>query len=202
MVLIIRPLTRDDWPAIETLFGAKGACGGCWCMLWRAPFGGRRWKESLGEPNRAAFRSLIESGAIHGILAFRDGRPVGWCSIGPRSEFPGLGRSRVLQSDWDEGTWSVTCFYMPAAERGRGLASRLLRAAIALARKRGARSIEGYPMRPKEAKKIPAAFAWTGVVPLFERAGFRCVVPNEHQPVYRLELQASSSKLQARHRAR
>jgi len=25
----IRSLTPDDWPAVERLFGPKGACGGC-----------------------------------------------------------------------------------------------------------------------------------------------------------------------------
>jgi hypothetical protein len=35
MKLQIRPLTADLWPALEELFGKKGACNGCWCMYWR-----------------------------------------------------------------------------------------------------------------------------------------------------------------------
>jgi hypothetical protein len=29
MKLTIRPLTPDLWPALEDLFGEKGACNGC-----------------------------------------------------------------------------------------------------------------------------------------------------------------------------
>ena len=57
-----RPLTRDDWPVIEALFGANGACGGCWCMWWRVPMGGKAWDAAKGSPNREAFRSLVQSG--------------------------------------------------------------------------------------------------------------------------------------------
>jgi hypothetical protein len=31
----IEPLTRERWPDFETLFGATGACAGCWCMRLR-----------------------------------------------------------------------------------------------------------------------------------------------------------------------
>ena len=36
MKLTIRPLTPDLWPALEDLFGKRGASNGCWCMYWRA----------------------------------------------------------------------------------------------------------------------------------------------------------------------
>jgi hypothetical protein len=29
------PLTKERWSDFETLFGVRGACGGCWCMFWR-----------------------------------------------------------------------------------------------------------------------------------------------------------------------
>ena len=35
MNLVIRPLTPDQWPALEDLFGEHGAVNGCWCMYWR-----------------------------------------------------------------------------------------------------------------------------------------------------------------------
>jgi hypothetical protein len=52
----IRTITPDDWPAIERLFGANGACGGCWCMWWRVEKGGRTWDGTKGEPARKALR--------------------------------------------------------------------------------------------------------------------------------------------------
>lgn len=184
--LKVRPLTKADWPVIESLFGSKGACAGCWCMFWRSPFGGRKYQERLGETNRNDFRELIETGRVHGLLAFIRDRPVGWCSIGPREDFPYLERSRVLQTDWKPGTWSITCFFIPAGERGKGVATALLEGAVRLARKCGAREIEGYPINVRpDGKKAAAAFAWTGVPVLFERAGFEPLERDQQRVVYR-----------------
>ena len=33
------PLTPELWSDLEQLFGARGACGGCWCMWWRLSAG-------------------------------------------------------------------------------------------------------------------------------------------------------------------
>src|SRR5215831_13148559 len=29
------PATPSRWADLEALFGERGACGGCWCMVWR-----------------------------------------------------------------------------------------------------------------------------------------------------------------------
>ena len=31
----VYPLDITRWKDFETLFGERGACGGCWCMSWR-----------------------------------------------------------------------------------------------------------------------------------------------------------------------
>ena len=168
----VRPLERTDWAVVEELFGERGACGGCWCMLWRAPRGGRAFEEQKGEPNRAAFRALVEAGQVHGILAFAAGRPVGWCSFGPAASFPGLLRSRVLARPRSAGTWSVTCFFIARGWRGRGVGTRLLQAAVARAFALDAAEVEGFPAVPRSGGQLPGPFAWTGVPALFEAAGF------------------------------
>ncbi len=33
--LSFQPLAIDQWDDFVSLFGERGACGGCWCMLWR-----------------------------------------------------------------------------------------------------------------------------------------------------------------------
>lgn len=186
--IAVRDLTPDDWPTVRALFGKNGACGGCWCMYWKVPRGGQLWEDVKGAKNQRAFRRLVTSGEQLGCLAFAQEEPVGWCSVGPRASYPRMERSRVLRCDWDEGTWSVPCFYVPARWRGRGVASALLAGAVDLARRHGARVLEGYPVVPKSAQ-VPGAFAWTGVPVLFERRGFRDERPSGGpRPIYRLTL--------------
>lgn len=185
MKISTRELRKDDWPIIEELFGPRGACGGCWCMAWRSEERGQSYRAQLGEPNRKAFRKLVESGAAHGALAFDGDTPVGWCSVGPRSTFPKLQRSRVLQTEWDEHTWSITCFYIRSKYRGHGVGTRLGREATRVAARHGAKIVEAYPAVPyDESKPMPAAFAWTGVPALFERLRFT-KLPRTGRPIYR-----------------
>lgn len=176
--LVTRPIGSGDWPLIETLFGANGACGGCWCMWWRVPMGGKTWEAAKGAPNRAAFRALVESGNASGVLALSGDTPVGWCAIGPRAMFPRLERSNVLVRDWTPATWSLNCLFVPARWRGRGVATALVRAAIGLARQAGAHEIEAYPQAVAPGERQAGAFVWTGVPSLFVTAGFR----PEHAP--------------------
>ncbi len=167
----VRPLERSDWSLVEALFGERGACAGCWCMAWRLRQ--KDWEKGRGEKNRRAWKRLVEHGAASGVLALAGGRAVGWCSAGARADFAALETKRSLATEWDERTWSVTCFFVDKAWRRQGLGERMLRAAAALAKKRGATRIEGYPAAlPKDGGDLPAAFAWTGLPQVFERAGF------------------------------
>lgn len=184
-----RSLRRTDWPVIETLFGANGACGGCWCMWWRVPMGGKTWDAAKGARNRKAFRELVESGAASGVLAFDGDTPVGWCSIAPRSVFPRLERSRALQREWDAATWSLNCLYVPARHRDRGVARHLVAAAVEFAKACGAAEIEAYPQVVRAGERQAGAFVWTGVPGLFEPLGFRPVVkPERGRSLYLLPL--------------
>jgi GNAT superfamily N-acetyltransferase len=171
--LTTRALRSGDWPVIESLFGANGACGGCWCMWWRVPMGGKTWDAAKGAPNRRAFRRLVESGAASGVLAFCGDEAVGWCAVGPRADFPRIERSKALARAWGDGTWSLNCLFVPARWRGCGVATALVAAAVDYARSEGAREIEAYPQALKPGERQPDAFVWTGVPSLFRAQGFR-----------------------------
>lgn len=187
--LVTRPLTADDWPLIEALFGANGACGGCWCMWWRVPMGGKTWDAARGAPNRAAFRALVESGEASGVLALDGDTPIGWCAIGPRAMFPRVERSKALARDWTPATWSLNCLYVPTRWRGRGVATALVAAAIALARHAGAHEIEAYPQAVAAGERQAGAFVWTGVPGLFLAAGFQpAYAPPRGRGLYLLAL--------------
>ena len=164
------PLTCDRWGDFEELFGSRGACGGCWCMFWRLTR--KEFNAGKGEGNRAAMKALVESGDIPGLLGYLGGRPVGWCSLAPRGQFPALARSRVLRPVDDQPCWSVSCLFVHRAYRNQGVAGLLLAAAVDYLKDKGVRFLEGYPVEPWVGKPMPAAFAWTGIPKVFAANGF------------------------------
>src|SRR6185312_8724909 len=145
--LSFHPLTTERWADLETLFGPRGACGGCWCMTWRLTRS--EYERNKGESNRLAFRTIVESGVPIGLLAYCEREPVGWCAIAPRESFPTLDRSRILKRIDDEPVWSVVCFFVKRGYRRSGVSTRLLRAAVDFACERGAQIVEGYPVEPR-----------------------------------------------------
>lgn len=173
--LTCKELAPKLWRDFEKLFGANGACGGCWCMSWRVEKG-ESWDEMKGAEAKARMRSMILAGEAHGVLAYADGEPVGWASLGKRREYPKLDRSPSLKCDDADDVWSIPCFYVKTGFRGQGVASALLAEARKVVKKHGGKILEGYPVKPQKATgKIPAAFAWTGTRPLFAKAGFKIV---------------------------
>jgi GNAT superfamily N-acetyltransferase len=139
-------------------------------MYWRLPRS--RWTAGKGQRNRRAFCRLVAAGRPPGVLAYVAGQPVGWCAVEPREACPGLDRSRVAARVDAEPVWSVSCFFVARAFRGRGVSVALLEAAVAHAAAGGARIVEGYPVEPG-AGRLADAFAWTGLASTFRRAGFR-----------------------------
>lgn len=166
--LEFHPLIPERWNELERLFGKRGASGGCWCMWWRQTWA--EFNRQRGEPNRIAFKTIVESGTVPGLLAYSDGEPVGWCAVEPRDSYPALDRFRALARVDCEPVWSIPCFYVARNFRGRGLMPELLAAAINWAGRHGARIIEAYPIEPKDNLKNSTFY--TGVVPVFQRAGF------------------------------
>jgi GNAT superfamily N-acetyltransferase len=186
--LAFRPVTPSRWADLETLFGERGACGGCWCMVWRlAP---KAWAAGKGASNRRALRRIVEAGDEPGVLAYLGRRPIGWCAIAPREVYGTLARSRVLGRVDDRPVWSVSCLFVLAPYRRQGVSSRLLEAAVALAARRGARVVEGYPVEPS-MKRMPDPFVWTGLPSAFVRAGFHEVERRSpHRPIMRREIRS------------
>ncbi len=188
--LNIHPLTPSRWQDLEKLFGARGACAGCWCMWWRRA--GRDFTRGKGAGNRAALRRVVAKGPPPGLLAYVDGEPAGWCALAPREEYARLERSRILKPIDDQPAWSVTCFFVARPHRGRGITVRLLRAAAAHARKYGARILEGYPTDTK-GRRSPDVWVYTGLLPAFSKAGFReAARRSKSRPIMRRRLSRSS----------
>lgn len=177
--LLARPLTPDRWPDLERLFGPNGAYSNCWCTFQRQT--GREFAagcERRGAGNRALLRALTGRDEAPGLIGYQGEEPVGWVSVGPRTEFGRILRSPITRLSADEAAdpdvWSVVCFWMPRDRRGQGIGRALLAAAVDHARGRGARSIEGYPV-DTHGGRIPNSEAFTGTLDLFRGAGFRAI---------------------------
>ncbi len=171
--LEFHPVTPKRWRDLEKLFGERGACGGCWCMWWRLKWS--QFEKQKGAGNKKALKKIVEAGEAPGLLAYAGREPVGWCSIAPRESYPRLERSRILKKVDDQPVWSATCFFVAQPCRRQGLSVKLLRAAVAYAKKKGARMVEGYPVEPKK-KNFPCVFACIGLASAFRRAGFKEVL--------------------------
>jgi GNAT superfamily N-acetyltransferase len=142
----IQPLTPDRWDDLETLFGPRGADGGCWCMFWRvtrAEFG--RQCAHNGAGNKAAFQAVVASGDAPGLLAYAEGKPVGWCSVAPREVYGALERSPKRRRIDDQPVWSITCFYVADGWRRKGVNSALVQGAIEQVKREGGTLLEAYP---------------------------------------------------------
>jgi len=177
------PLTRENWDDFETLFGERGACGGCWCMWWRLKR--FEFENNKGKRNKEAMKNIVNSGEIPGLLAYSNGKTVGWCSIAPRERYPSLERSRVLKRIDDKPVWSVVCFFIDKRYRNKGVSVKLLLACIKYVKEKGGRVLEGYPAEPKK-ERIPEVFAWTGFANAFKAAGFiECARRSETRPIMR-----------------
>jgi GNAT superfamily N-acetyltransferase len=187
--LAFAPATPDRWVDIETLFGPRGACAGCWCMWWRLTRG--EFQKNAGAGNRLAFKKLVDGGAAPGVLAYDAGRPVGWCAVQPKEAYASLARSRTKTIDANSTptgpAWSVTCFFIAKDYRGRGLSLALLNAAVAHARRQGARLIEGYPIDTD--KRAMDFSSFMGTAQVFAKAGFaEAARQSPNRPIMRLEI--------------
>jgi len=181
--LKFHPVTKRRWADFETLFGEKGACGGCWCMLWRLTR--KEFEQQKGKANRKAMKAIVESGKKPGLLAYSDKQPVAWCSVAPREHFPALERSIILKKVDDQAVWSISCFFIHKGYRKQGLSVRILEAAVDYVRKQGGRIVEGYPVEPKKGKTADV-FAWTGLASFFKKAGFvECARRSATRPLMR-----------------
>jgi GNAT superfamily N-acetyltransferase len=171
MALDVQPLTPDRWDDLAVLFDRPGDARGCWCMYWRVR--ASEFEQLWGKGARTAFEQVVQAGPPPGLLAYRDGRPVGWCAVSPREQFPRILRSRVVGPVDDQpACWAIVCFYVERGARRGGVAAALLDAAVELAAAGGAEAVEGYP-RDTAGGRRHANELFVGSASMFRRAGFQ-----------------------------
>lgn len=170
MSLEVKPLSPQTWPQFEELFGRhQGGRSGCWCMWWR--LSRRGWERLTREERRLAFKSLVDDGSPTGIILFDDGEAVGWCAVSPRGDLPSFARSLVAKPIDARPAWCISCFFIKAGHRRRGLMQPLILGAVDLAKQNGAEIVEAFPQ--ETAGRTGYVDAFVGIASCFRRCGFQ-----------------------------
>jgi GNAT superfamily N-acetyltransferase len=174
--LEIHPLTHGRMKDLAILFGQGGDPKWCWCSFFRIR--NVDFQNATAAGNRKVLESAVKATAADdrapGLVAYRDGEPIGWVSLGPRADYESLQHSKVLAPIDDKPVWSIVCFVVSKTARKQGVARALLDAAMDYARQHGATLLEAYPIET-DGKRVPAANAYKGTVGMFEGAGFKVV---------------------------
>lgn len=186
MAVVCKPATPARWKDVEALFAQDSTCSGCWCMWIRKR--SAEYRKGYGAGNKKDLKALVKSGAAPGILAYEKGKPVGWAAVAPREQYRRLETSRILKPVDEKPVWSAPCFFTAKEARGKGVTVSLLIAAAKLAKSKGGRILEGYPVDTK-GKKLPSGFVWWGLAPAFRKAGFKPVLRrSKTRPIMRKAL--------------
>jgi GNAT superfamily N-acetyltransferase len=196
--LTVVPANEATCEDLQTLFGTRGPAAVCQCQRYKlAP--GEAFSKFPVEERAHRLRQQTECGhpgseTTSGLVASIDGEPVGWCAVEPRTAYAGL--LRVYRIPWegrdedraDGSVWAVTCVFVRAGFRGRGISYALARAAVDFARTRGARALEAYPMLTKPGQKINWDEIHVGTPGIFEAAGLTEVArPGVRRVVMRID---------------
>jgi GNAT superfamily N-acetyltransferase len=194
----IVPANEASWEDLEAIFGKRGDPSRCWCQRYKMQ--PRESWASVGA-EELSFRLRAQSACDNpdspvtsGLVAYLDGEPVGWCAVEPRSNYPRLLlKTRVPWDGRDEdkkdhSVWAVTCFVTRTGFRRRGISRALARSSVDLARERGARAIEGYPLITDAGEGFLLAELNPGSRDIFVDAGFREVSrPTIRRAVMRID---------------
>jgi GNAT superfamily N-acetyltransferase len=151
------PANEAPWGDIQAVFGARGSAPYCQCQRYKlAPREAFSKFPAAERAERLRDQTNPDDPAAEtttGLIAYLGDEPVGWCAVQPRTAYPGL--LRVYRTPWegrnedkaDPGIWAVTCVFVRAGFRKRGIAYALAEGAVGYARTHGARALEAYPMR-------------------------------------------------------
>jgi GNAT superfamily N-acetyltransferase len=168
------PVTPNRFDDFADVVNKNRRANHCWCLSHRLQ---AREIEELGgtgdHRREKAMRRLCEREHPPGVVTYLDGVPVGWCSIGPRSEIPRLAASKLMRPVDDVPVWSIICVIVRPGYRKRGVTGQLIEGAVEYARSSGAPAVEAHPVDPSGRMDLTMAFV--GTKSMFDRAGFEVV---------------------------
>lgn len=153
------------WADILRLFGPAGASNGCWCQYWLL---GPDYHRRDREANRDDLHHQVDADRA-GIVALRDGEPVGWARLTHRSQLGYLTRRFVRYPFPQDDPLSLACFSVRPQARGEGVMPALIDGALREA-DRAKSPLEAYPIDPAAPSATKNRFS--GILPVFLLLGF------------------------------
>lgn len=140
----------------------------CYCHYYHFAGSNKKWGKQIKESNRNASIELIQTGKMHGFLAYMDDKPIGWCNANSRDNYA----KELYKDDSTDSRGKriagIVCFLITHTHRKQGIARQLLRFAISSFKDKEYDIIEAYP----RIGKLSNAHSYRGPVSLFETEGF------------------------------
>lgn len=166
------PLTPDRFEDFGDVINGNRRGSHCWCLSHRLTV---KDIDELGQGSRErAARALCEREPPPGVVAYRDGTPVAWCSISPRADIPRLAASKLIRPIDELPVWSIICVVVRSGHRRQGATTVLLEGAVAWAASHGAPAVEAYPVDPA-GERMDLTMAFVGTRSMFDKAGFEVI---------------------------
>jgi GNAT superfamily N-acetyltransferase len=156
----------------------------CYCMETHRTQTDEDWAVRTAADNRGDMTKSIRGGVVTALLAYVEGKPVGWCNYGETTRLNGVMHRFGLNAAEQQGVGSLACFVIAAPYRQHGVASALLESALDRLRARGVKTAEAYPV--KELKSAQSNYR--GPLRMYLQAGFEPYRETERHLIVRKSL--------------
>jgi ribosomal protein S18 acetylase RimI-like enzyme len=169
----IKPLTPDLLDDFLYYFDEVGFADNpewstCYCHFYHFAGSIKKWGKQTKDSNRNASIELIQTGKMHGFLAYMNNKPIGWCNANSRNNFAKELYKYDSKDSHEKKMAGIVCFLISHAHRKQGIARSLLRYAISNFKDQDYDVIEAYP----RTGNLSEAHSYRGPVSLYESEGF------------------------------
>ena len=146
---------------------------GCYCGFYETKEKDWDPSEKAGLEHRGWKSEQINTGRAGGLLAYVEGRPVGWCNAQPRARFANMRSYAVAIDDPNESVGSIMCFLVSPDHRGKGVGTALLEGACDMFQRDGLAVVEAYPRTSSKQSGVPwAEENYKGSLNMYLKNGF------------------------------
>ena len=143
-----------EGPAFET----NPQWSGCYCQFY---LNTEAENTESRDQNRQRACDRINSGSMHGYLAYDGEEVIGWVAANKANNF-------IVLPKTSEDAARVICFIVAKEHQGKGVATKLLEFAIADLASQGFKSLEAAPL----ASDTCESWGYRGKLSTFLKAGF------------------------------